>query len=525
MSIKQLLAGASLAALVGGAASAQLDVTYDAGADSTIDGDVIASEIVLSATNSLDGTVEMLFDFADGAGPVPAYDDLGAAQDIEIVITLTNGTFTSPVDPAAWSGAGDCDFTVSDNGGAGDTTVTLESTGQVNLCQDPAAALDLAISVEGAPFDIAWATNVKGGAARDNGTLDADNNDANGQQALLTQSPAYSVAYVAGAPADLATPNFVDFDGAGDVEETFGTFQFELEAGVAVDLAGAVPDADDVLTDNNTLTVTFTDATGIDQVEFNSAQLCNPTGNTCVISLSGANIQGAVATADDIDITIDGVTAVDAQPVAVELSLEAHTNYTVAPITGLSGNLAPINRDDGNALFTVDPATTNLPFEWVKIGAGGTENNFRLSGPFSAGSIAGVIVTLGNGNNDNFPASIELAPSTDDDATTGFRIKNNVLSFTSAALGNALSGAAAGESGNANITGLQFRAAEDKFCDNDLNNDGTVVAVGADDSAGDNGCTTNVVVSVAIAGVTNLDGEVTIDRLLINRSELGLSDL
>ena len=378
MKMTQLLTGAAAIALLAGVASAQT-VTVDAGSDVSATGNVIAAEIDIANAN-LTGDLILNLDFT---GPV--FAGLGDGDFVDFTVDLTGFEFTQIVtgaDVVANGADPNCAFAIQAGGNTGASSVTFRSTGQINACADADVDVTLPIVVTAADATYSTETRLVGPDNLLSSSTGDSDGVAPGSQPFVTQENAFSVAIADGQnPADLDAPAYILF--GGNTEDSFGTLQVVDSGAAFADLAGTAMDFDDVVTDDNTLTITLSDATGIDisadGADDGTDPNCTPSGTTCVIDLADGDLTGTVA-GGAVDILVvsenDALAPVVDQNLSAALSLDAESNYSVAGITGLTGDLDPIGRDDGVGL-----AGTFGAFPWTSLRTtGGTLSRFRITG-------------------------------------------------------------------------------------------------------------------------------------------------
>lgn len=516
MTIKQLLTGAAAAAMLGGVASAQVTFTPDnaanfgaaAGPVGDFDAtNTFASNLDLAdlATNgtAVGGDLNLLVSFA-AAGNITS---LGATDQIDLTLTVTGAEFTAVVSSGNFeseddAAAGSCDFTIQAGGSIGTSTVTFRSPANVATCTDADLMIALPLDITANSANFSWDIDLVGpGTDLQSGTY--DHNGATDGGDLVERDAAFGATYAAVDTALLVSPDFEVFTGEGN-DDDLGSVQI-VTAVRLLDLANNIAIADAAA--DGTLTLTLEDASNIALFGFDiggaagaldgTDPTCVPTGTSCAIDLTAAQLTAIEAAAVNVLVETDG-----AGPVA-EQSISANLTYTAAEtwfsVAAEAGDLGDILQDDG---LSSSPVPGDA-FNWVKVGDGGTENNFRMSGNWAGNEagISGVLVNFGNSNDADIPSSVTLAVSTTPDE--GFRISNGVLSFTSRGLGAAVEAVAPTfDGGNSDITSVEVVYDESVFCDGAANGD----CGGA---------------LVDLSGTANT----TISRLLINRSELGLSDL
>lgn len=466
MTIKQLLGGVAAAALLGGAASAQIVGTVGGDYGVTVaseSGQELSGDLVLTFT--LDG------EFAG----------MGAGGEVELLITVNGGTFSAPVGTMslASTGAG-CTFSAAPTlgGGAGGNTVRYESTAQLNQCAtgNIEVTLPVVVSENGEPVTVsAEFTGTADVGSYDDQTVNIEADD------ILEYAPAIEFAIAASADAngELNADGDGFRDGGNLTNGTLGTLGVTVDTALQYDLQNTVADINDLVASAD-FVVTFPEGVdGLTAIEL-GGEACTVAGSTATCELGTTELTALEAS--DLDFIVDLTTTESVADQVPTATLTAVATTDNGPIEGVdSTDLTRLSIDDGLGEF---PLTAE--FLWTRVGSGGTESNFRLSGPFSAGEIRSVIVSFGDGNRD-FPASVTLSET--DTPSEGFRISEDVISFTSQGLG-----VAAGLSGNVDITGITIVADENVF-----STDGSLEQLS--------------------------DATASVSRLLINRNELGLSDL
>lgn len=400
MKLVQLLSGAAVAALLAGAASAQTVGVDSAnafdGAGNTGDfeaaGTVLASEMTI-ADAGLSGELMVAVDLSAGGG---VFQTVGAADQVDFTLTLTGFEFnrvvtSGDVGSVAGGALGDCGFAIQAGGANEGNTVTFRSNGQINQCADADLLFELPVDLTANNANFSWEFTLVGPDT----SLASDTFDSNGATAavddpLVSQSPAFAITIADGAaPAELDAPAYILFGGA--TSDVFGTVAL-TDNGIDDDLAGTDITFAEVGNDAHTLVISFADATGIASVELSldddliggtDTTTCVPVGNSCTINLDDSEVQLLVADAGEVFLVSDSGDAIAAQDLSAEIVLNAAAGYSTAPITGTTGDLDSIGRDDGVTGRTpVGPdGLAGNSFPWTNLRAsGGTQSNFRITG-------------------------------------------------------------------------------------------------------------------------------------------------
>ncbi|AZU03111.1 hypothetical protein X907_0564 [Glycocaulis alkaliphilus] len=438
MTIKHLLGGVAAAALLTGATFAQ-QVTVTGAGD--FQGQVVA----LEGGQDLAGDLVLEFDLSG------AFAGMGAGGAVRLDIQIDGATFDGPVSNTALVSAGaNCGFGAAPSlgGGAGGNTVRFSSTGQLNLCAAGTATITLPI--EATTFGEQISVSATFTATADAGTygpvvsLDVDADDIVSFDNALT----YSIAAGAAGAGELDA-NGENLLGSGILGVLSVAYDDTLNYDLADTLAAANIGTDNLVASGE-LTVTLASAAGIDFIELDGVD-CPATGNvfTCAVDIAQLEIDGA----HDITFDVDGNGAV-AQTPSASLSLVADggANADADVFDGVAAtDLAEITLDDG--LDTSSLANAN--FAWVRFGTGGTESNFRIqfADADEANAVTEVRVDVDAGNGVD-AQTVTLVAGT---ANDGFVVQGATITFNSRGLG-----AASGQSGNADITGVDLQHSDDE---------------------------------------------------------------
>jgi hypothetical protein len=467
MTINKLLTGAAVAALLAGAAQAQV-VNTDAGSTTTLPESgaaLIASEFQpAAAIDQLAGNLVITSNF----GATAPFSTIPVDGRARLTITLTNATFTTATAATfAANAGGACAFESAavTGGGVGGTSVGFISTAAAGI-----NACDVTVGGTGiiGTFTIPVVRTANGAPVSVTFTYTQVNADGSAVASPVTATETLDYAELEGAWASTPLADHGFEAGAELLATSAGILSAGTLGTLSVDFRIANADpidireddgtqvaAGDLLTDDSEVLITFPGGVGdVDGVSIaTTAGPCTgPAADvfTCPVTAAElATMSGGVA----IDFTVGGGLTPPVTPeqtVTAELVTDTQANYVAA---GFTGDLAEIKHDNG--LRTADVAGGSTDYAWVRFGAGGTESNFRISigaaGVPDAAAAAGItevraFVSEGNGVTGG---TVTLLPG---DVETGFKILGSTVVFNSRGLGSA-----AGESGNADITGFELQ--------------------------------------------------------------------
>jgi hypothetical protein len=441
MTTKKLLTGVALAALLSGGALAQTAAV--GGGSDFLPANVIANE----GGQDQDGNLVLEFDIDS------AFSAMGAGGVVELQITLNDATFNGVVPPGslAFAGGGDCEFGADPTlgGGSGGDTVTFTSVGQLNNCGvGGLLTITLPISV-----DFGDQVSV---AARFEATADAGGygpivNRSIAGDDIMVYGDALSYAIVADATVangELNTDGDAFLDGLNVTNGFIGTLETTYDNSLfytpGTDLATALITADD-LAASGELLVSFTDINGIDALELDGTDCGAPVGNdfTCAVDTSNTADQ-------DVQFFLAGApdgTTTQTPTASLSLTADPGANAGAAVFGGVAAtDLTEIKLDNGRSVTAI----TTSAFDWVKVGTGGTESNFRIAFPTAAEAqaVEFVRVVIDNPGNGVAAQTITLPAG---DALTGFQVQGATVTFNSRALG-----AVSPDSGNADISEIEL---------------------------------------------------------------------
>jgi hypothetical protein len=476
MTINKLLAGAAVAALLAGAAQAQV-VNTDTGSDPTLPASgaaFIASEFQpAAAIDQLAGDLVITSNF----GAVAPFATIPVDGRARLTISLTNATFTTATAASFTANSGlACAFESAavTGGGVGSTSVGFISTAAagISTCtsatgESGAGAADGGIigeftipvirTANGSPVSVTFTytqVNADGSAVASPVTTTETMRYADLAGSWDSTVPAVATdhAFAAGAER-LATNAGILAGGAlGTISVDFrnqASNSVPALVNIAADTGVQVAPAD-LLTDNNEILITFPNGVGdVNAVAVAGAGACTgPVANVFTCAASAAQLTGLSGAA--ITYTVAGGATPPVTPeqtVTAELVVDPQADYVLA---GFTGDLADIKHDNGLRTAVVDATAGGGNFAWVRFGSGGTESNFRVSLPTSADA-AGIteVRVAANAGNGVTGGTTTLLPGT---AETGFKASGSTITFNSRALG-----AASGETGNADITSVTFQ--------------------------------------------------------------------
>ncbi len=449
MTLNKLLAGAAMAALLCGAAQAEPTIVVAPGGD--FNGKTLANE-TLSPATTLEGNLILNIDVVED------FISAGAGAIIDLTVNLTNATWSIPVPDGSMDIAGAdafCAFSVDPDldGGFGQDTVTYYSSGQVNLCDgatpdgvNGALVLTLPVEVTDSTqpigVEVVFTPRVNpGGYSEETVIIDAED--------LLDYDNALEFTIAAGDDAD----NELNTDGdgfLGAANGDLGSLALAYDDALFYDLdndlaaAGGGINAGDII-ESAALEVAFDDVTGINSLELGGVA-CTLAGTTFTCDLDAAAITTLASGASDIVFDLDGVDGASQQTPSASLSVvaDADSNADAEVFEGLTAtDLAEITLDNGQDVDQIDHSN----FAWVRVGAGGTESNFRIqfADADEASAVTEVRVDLEAGNGVD-AQTVTLT------AATGFLAQGATITFNSRALG-----AESGDTGNANISEVELQ--------------------------------------------------------------------
>lgn len=389
MKLVQLLTGAGVAALLAGAASAQV-ITPTGAFD--------AAEYTASEFNgAVTGTVTL--DHGTGSGNTP-FAGIGAGGALVQTITFTNLQFSSVLPSTIGDDDGTqpvCDMNLTGGGGSGGSVFQLTSSGAINACDLSAgnvmdwdvpltriapganATVEIVNSCSGPALDCAGFTNFTE------------------TYTILREVDAYEGGSI--AAVTVAT---IDADGVGPATPfNIGDVSYSFRTSADPDGAGPLGTAN-INTDTGTIIVTGAAITSAEaNINFPlgtagiaSADISTTSGNiTCTLDapnnqfdcpLTAAQLEAFAGTAADgrVTFTPDNANPILEQTPTVSVTVTDAANYDAPDVAALT--LGAIERDDGVQVATptgpAGGANVNL-FPWTNLrSTGGTQSNFRITG-------------------------------------------------------------------------------------------------------------------------------------------------
>lgn len=401
MKLTNLLTGAAVAALLTGAANAQIaSGDQDGSANNDLGASLVfASELDL-AEAAPTGHVELTLGAAENADLAA----LAATDSVTIKFDLSGGlSWDGNLSDANHIGTtATCEFNISAAGGTGTQTVSYALDGTTeNATTCTTANDDLAFRF---PIEITGAGNISftmsltaTGTTLASGTLDVDGGTA-GTQGYVRTAQAFTYAFADDATNESITlaSSYELFGGGG----VLGTLSGADTAGVIVAAANAgntaADSSADAQVDGGELVVTFPQPAGIASVTLGLAapETVALTGGSATFELSAAEMDqfdGA-----SISITANEATGADAAPIANQQPTAVFTvSAPSASDLTIAGDSA-VNNTDLDALLRQGSNTTT--FEWVGDTEASTGNVFRAVG--LGATLPTIRVTLANSTAD-----------------------------------------------------------------------------------------------------------------------------
>lgn len=434
---------------------------------------VIASEFQpAAAVDQLAGTLTIQSRFDGATSPFSSIPVNGRAT---LGISLTNATFTT-ASGATFTGndGGDCSFEPAavTGGGVGGTSVGFISTSadSISLCTNavgesgPGAADGGVIGI----FSIPIVRTANGSPIGVTFTYTQVNNDGSAVANPVTVTETLDFAELASAWDASGVAGDHQFTAGVDLVATsagilsagtLGTVQVDFRNATAAPLdirsdAGTQVVVGDLFGAAGEIAITFPggvgDIDGVSIAGIATPACAGPVADVFTCDIVAADIT-ALGTARAITYTVGGVTppvTPEQIPTAV-FTTDPATDYVAA---GFNGNLAEITHDDGLGEDEVrSGGGASDTYEWVRIGSGGTESNFRvqMASDADAAAVTQVRATVAAGN--GVGAQTIIIP-VGTDANSEAVIRGATVTFNSRSLGANATG-----SGNADITTLELQ--------------------------------------------------------------------
>jgi len=408
MKLTNLLTGAAAAALLTGAANAQIaSGDNDGSANNDLGASLVfASELDLTEAEPT-GNVELTF----GGDETTALAALAATDSVTIQFDLSGGlTWDGNLSDANHTGADtSCEFNISAAGGTGTQTVSyaLDGTSEdATACS--AAAGDLEFSF---PIEITGTGNISftmsltaTGTELSSGSVEVGGED------FVSIDDAFELAFADQGTTEQITlaSEYEAFGGGGDL----GTVEINSAAGVIVAAANAgntAADASDAnQVDDGELTVTFPEPAGIASVTIDFNGVADVTedlvSGTATFELTQAQVADLAANAASIIANeatgADAAAIANQQPTAtLTLNPDATSDLTIAAVTA---------DDDTEIDALLREGSNTAVFEWVGDSAAATSNVFRATG--LGETLPTIRVTLTNSTAD-VDDEYEVAPA------------------------------------------------------------------------------------------------------------------
>jgi len=450
MKMTKLLAGVAVAAILGGAASAQTIsptvANIDGNAGNDLAGLLVGGEYEIS--NELNFAAALptnTLEFWIQPNAADAFVG-GAAVAADITITLTGGaTFSSNITNANFvtRGGSGCAVTFKSGGAAGSQSVVFTTT-DIRECDDEIAnnglafadddlagfSLPLLLTGGDANFSVAI-TNVAAGSSIAADTYDADGNAANGDQDLIDSVSSFTYFAdrddLANGPTVDAGATVTASDSQISLATSYNTLVNATGAGTPgllgaifvsedgnVDFAGTAADFDTAAQVTGVdFTVTLGSTAGLASIVLTG----NGGGETITIpvvqgtlsytrTLAGGPDAASVEAADllsGINVSLtpdtDTATAISEQTVTVSVAADYPTLSRLTDESFGPAGLDPLTRQ----------GTTSNLFEWVGDTTQGTQNIFRFTG--LGATVPTIRMTVSNSSAGNNAADVVLTPS------------------------------------------------------------------------------------------------------------------
>ena len=429
MKMTKLLTGAAIAALMAGAAQAQVvtELRLDANvsADVGVAGgpnEIIASEydITEAANQFVEFTIvpRNATNTADLDAGFAAY----AGTSVDVVISVSNAIFPTAIvaaDGPATGTAGVCAPTLVSGGLAGESSVTFRIA-DLSLCDDDgttggfgdadadeaALGFSLPIDLTGANANVSYTMTTTGTGAPVSSATFAR---AAGVDAALTTTvvedidslfvsvPGYSVVATGADRTALLSTTGVSYNTL-DAGGLLGTITFADAAQALIGPGGAPADWDTIAqVDEVEIIVTVADPTG-----FTSVTLDGPTTNDTTVALTNGvatfTITDTASTGLDTQELDDGAVNVILNEDADDTTLINETTHTIAVSTvdGATGSNVTIGgSSDTENIFRQGDSDT---FQWIGDANASTASIMRVTG-IDTTDVPAISFTLANSTN------------------------------------------------------------------------------------------------------------------------------
>lgn len=426
MKMTKLLTGAAAAALLAGAANAQVVLQQgDHGAVANTSGTPVAGDNWFATElGDISGvTVPLEFSvFPTTAGAFPTAPNVEVLIQVDVTNavldrSLVDGDIVASTASATCTSA---DMTVDANGAAGDATVTFRVAdiaecsaidGTPATIDDTAEQINFALPLilSGGDVDVSVSiTRASNGSAIASGawSVDGGNRTFGSNTAadpLITQASAVSFASTAGVATLSSASTYTTF-----ADNTLGAYAIDT-TGVLLADRTAVADGDVADAD---LFCTFADVSGLDATGHILGAATNgataASNNPVPFNIPTAEFDGASNT---LTLASIGATAIQPQSVSCAGTVEFLTASGLSDYTIASFNIGSIRREGPTTGF----------FEWVGDSSLSTGNVFRITGLGATSPTASVIVNNSSAGMDGEYAFTLPTP------TNGEVIVNNAM--------------------------------------------------------------------------------------------------
>jgi hypothetical protein len=403
MKMTKLLTGAAVAALLTGAANAQITAgDNDTNPNNDLGGSLVFANELDLAEAAPTGHVELTL----GALDFTALGNLVSTDSVTIKFDVSGGlSWDGNLSDANHSGTtATCEFNISAAGGTGTQTVSYAldgTTEDVTSCTDSNGDLDFRFPIEitGAG-NISYAMSLTAtGTVLRSGSVDVDTGTA-GTQGYVRTDDAFEIVFEDNGTSEQITlaSSYESFGGGG----ILGTLEVTSDGAVIVAAANAGNDAanaaDGGQVDDGELTVTFPSPAGIASVTIDFDGVADVTENlvsgTATFDLTQAQVAD-IAT-NPASIIANEATGADAAAIANQ---QPTATLTLNPDSASDLTIAAVTADDNteiDALLRQGSNTTE--FEWVGDTNASTSNVFRAVG--LGATLPTIRVTLDNSTAD-----------------------------------------------------------------------------------------------------------------------------
>ena len=392
MKLTKLLTGAAIAALLSGAAHAQL-VVVDTDGDSSVE---FASQVDLSAAAYQDELSITL-----SAADITAISALGVTDDINITLTIDGGlsfsTFLTSANFTPAVALGTCNLNISAGGSNGGTTVTFSSDASFDpsTCVGSSIGFTLPIDIEGlgnVSYELSLAST---GTVLASGEYNAA--VAPATQAFYTARNSLDVTFTPDTAAPELDDSYELFNGSVTTD-VVGTLQVDDVDGGAtiysVSVGGASVAFDTATAaqfDGAELVVTVPSPAGIASVTLAGIGTENLDANgQATFALTNADLTALAAAPVNISLVADTTTpaAIANQDITADLTFDEATGSNLNVDDVLGAAVGNVVREGSNTAV----------FEWVGDTSAATSNVFRATG--LGATLPTIRVTLANSTAD-----------------------------------------------------------------------------------------------------------------------------